>query len=64
MLFIPTETDGFSLVHTAKQYLEVVPNPNRVRLDNLLPLWDGELMDVDVDDFERVVDDRVREKLR
>ena len=48
MLFIPSETQGFQLVHTAKQYLEVVSNPNRVRMDNLLPVWDGETMDIDV----------------
>jgi hypothetical protein len=48
MLFSPTETQGFQLVHTAKQYLEVVPNPNRVKLDSLLPVWDGETMDIDV----------------
>jgi len=35
-------------VHTGKQYFEVVSNPNRVKLDNLLPEWDGESMDVDV----------------
>src|SRR5208282_5768944 len=48
MLFTPSETQGFQLVHTAKQYLEVVSNPNRVRLDHLLPVWDGETMDIDV----------------
>jgi len=48
MFFKPSETDGFQLVHTAKKYLEVVSNPNRVNLDNLLPVWDGEMMDVDV----------------
>ena len=49
MLFSPSETGGFQLVHTAKQYLEVVSNPNRVRMDNLLPVWDGETMDIDID---------------
>jgi hypothetical protein len=48
MLFAPSEIDGFHLVHTAKQYFEVVSNPNRVKIDNLLPEWDGETMDVDV----------------
>jgi hypothetical protein len=48
MLFAPSETDGFQLVHTAKKYLEVVSNPNRVNLDNQLPVWDGEMMDVEV----------------
>jgi hypothetical protein len=48
MFFTPSETQGFQLVHTAKQYLEVVSNPNRVTLDNLLPQWDGETMDIDV----------------
>ena len=51
MLFVPLETPGFQLVHTAKQYLEVVSNPNRVRMDNLLPVWDGETMDIDVPKF-------------
>ena len=48
MFFAPSETDGFHLVHTAKQYLEVVSNPNRVNLDNILPEWDAESMSVDV----------------
>jgi hypothetical protein len=48
MLFAPSETDGFDLVHTAKEYLEVIPNPARVALDPAIPLWDGESMDVDV----------------
>ena len=47
MLFAPTETDGFQLVHTAKQYLELVSNSNRVRLETLLPEWTGEMMDID-----------------
>ena len=51
MLFAPSEKDGFQLVHTAKQYLEVVANPNRIRLDNLLPLFEGETMDIDVPPF-------------
>lgn len=53
MLFTPSETDGFQLVHTAKQYLEVVSNPNRVKLDNILPWWDGESMDIDVINIRR-----------
>jgi hypothetical protein len=48
MLFAPSETDGFQLVHTAKQYLEVVHNPGPVVLDPSIPIWDGESMDVDV----------------
>lgn len=48
MLFAPTDTDGFQLVHTAKQYLELVSNPNRVRLETLIPEWNGETMQIDV----------------
>ena len=48
MLFRPSEIDGFHLVHTAKEYLEVVPNPVRVTFDPSIPVWDGETMDVDV----------------
>ena len=48
MLFAPSDTDGFHLVHTASEYLEVIPNPARVALDPSIPLWDGEKMDVDV----------------
>ena len=42
MLFAPSETDGFGLVHTAKQYLELISNPNRAKFEGLLPEWDGE----------------------
>jgi hypothetical protein len=42
MLFEPSDTDGFTLAHTAKQYLELVSNPNRVKLDGILPEWNGE----------------------
>ena len=59
MLFTPSETDGFQLIHTAKKYLEVVPNPNRVKLDPLLPVWYGEAMDVDVSILLFVADRRV-----
>ena len=48
MLFRPSEIDGFHLVHTAKEYLEVVPNPARVTIDLPIPVWDGESMDMDV----------------
>lgn len=48
MLFTPSETDGFELVHTAKQYFEAMPNLNRVRLDQLLPEWSDDMMDIDV----------------
>jgi hypothetical protein len=51
MLFAPTETDGFRLVHTAKQYLELVANPNRVRLEQMLPEWTGETVDYHVFPF-------------
>jgi hypothetical protein len=42
MLFSPSETDGFHLVHTAKKYLEVVSNPYRIRLHQIIPEWDNE----------------------
>lgn len=42
MLFGPSESDGFSLIHTAKQYLELISNTNRAQLDALIPEWDGE----------------------
>jgi hypothetical protein len=48
MLFAPSETDGFQLVHTAKQFFEVVSNPYRVQIDGLIPEWDGDTMDIDV----------------
>jgi hypothetical protein len=48
MFFRPSETDGFDLVHTAKEYLEIAPNPHRVRLDHFLPEWDGHTMEVEV----------------
>src|ERR1700730_167503 len=41
MMFAPADTDGFNLVHTAKQYLELVANPNRVKLEGLLLEWNG-----------------------
>lgn len=44
MLFAPSQRDGFSLIHTAKQYLELIPNPNRAQVDALIPEWDGETM--------------------
>ena len=48
MLFSPNGTDGFHLVHTAKEYLEIVPNPNRIKLEHMIPLWEGQTMDIDV----------------
>ena len=48
MLFAPTRTDGFQLVHTAKQYLEIVPNPHRIKLDHLIPVWGAEAANTDV----------------
>lgn len=59
MLFSPTDTDGFQLVHTAKQYLEIVPNPHRIKLDHLIPVWTGETMDVDVQYLPICVNGRV-----
>jgi hypothetical protein len=50
MMFTPSETDGFNLVHTAKEYLELVSNPERVKLEAVLPEWNG----------ERTIDVRVR----
>jgi len=47
LLFAPTETDGFRLVHTAKQYFESVTNPNRITLDDILPEWNDGGMDID-----------------
>ena len=45
LLLSPTETDGFHLAHTAKQYFETVANPNRIVLDDILPEWnDGDML--------------------
>src|ERR1700721_1262141 len=41
MFFLPTESDGFELVHTAKQYFELTPNPTKIKLNHLLPEYNG-----------------------
>lgn len=56
MMFAPSESNGFNLVHTAKQYLELVSNPNRVKLEGVLPEWNGEgTTDVGFDCFNGLI---------